>query len=127
MLGVCTKRVCVCNTELVCKAMPGMPDQRHFLSLYSFSLVEICKSVNIKSLEGFSLNSTNISRSYSIILYILDLIKFIFLKYQMQQIKKYGRFLSFKYSFWFLVPGSWFLVSSSWFLVPGYWLLVSSS
>ena len=40
---VCTKRVCVCDTELVCKAMrlafsSQSPDQRHFPFLYSYSL-----------------------------------------------------------------------------------------
>ena len=42
LLCVCTKRVSVCDNELVCKASATsflMPDQRHFPSLYSYSLI----------------------------------------------------------------------------------------
>ena len=41
MLCVCTKIRCVCDNELVCKAvrLAFLPDQRHFPYLYSYSVV----------------------------------------------------------------------------------------
>jgi len=66
-LCVCTKRVCVCDTELVCKAVRWLSHarlQRHFSSLYSYSLILLDWSWTDYKIIIYNLTKFDLVRHY---------------------------------------------------------------